>query len=266
MAISLTTKLRDEYDLLFSTCEIKASFSKQVGTIITKILANKARYRAAADPLSIPWPVVAAIHNMESSLRFTGHLHNGDPLSARTKNVPANRPVSGTPPFTWEESANDALTYEKLHLVTDWSVSGTLYRLEGYNGWGYRTHHPEIKTPYLWSFSNHYINGKYVGDGKWSATAISEQCGAAVILRRLAELGEASFPARPNQAASAPTPIAYSMSKSKSSQEVDRVLALQRWLNTHAGVFVKLDGVPGDRTSAAFKVVTGRYLPGDRRR
>ncbi len=48
-------------------------------------------------------------------------------------------------------------------------------------------------SPYLWSFSTHYQCGKYVADGRWSETAVSKQCGAAVLLRRLAEHGEGNF-------------------------------------------------------------------------
>jgi peptidoglycan hydrolase-like protein with peptidoglycan-binding domain len=46
-----------------------------------------------------------------------------------------------------------------------------------------------VKSPYLWSFSNHYTKGKYVGDGRWSETAVSQQCGAMVLLKRLQEAG-----------------------------------------------------------------------------
>ena len=46
-----------------------------------------------------------------------------------------------------------------------------LFRLEAYNGSGYRDKHPDVKTPYLWSFSNHYTRGKYVADGTVSGTA-----------------------------------------------------------------------------------------------
>jgi lysozyme family protein len=46
----------------------------------------------------------------------------------------------------------------------DWSLAGLLYRLEAYNGFGYRKHHPEVLTPYLWSFSS-TTAGKYVQDG-----------------------------------------------------------------------------------------------------
>src|SRR5215469_15940606 len=75
----------------------------------------------------------------------------------------------------------------------DWSISGMLYRLEAYNGFGYRIRHPEVLTPYLWSYSNHYVSGKYVADGTFSASAISNQCGAAVLLRRMAESGVIHF-------------------------------------------------------------------------
>ena len=64
-----------------------------------------------------------------------------------------------------------------------------LFRLEAYNGSGYRDKHPDVKTPYLWSFSNHYTRGKYVADGTFSGTAVSRQCGAAVLLKRLTQLG-----------------------------------------------------------------------------
>jgi hypothetical protein len=46
---------------------------------------------------------------------------------------------------------------------------------------------------------------------------------------------------------------------------VARALDLQRWLNTFPGIFVKENGIPGQRTSDAYKKVTGTYLPGDPR-
>jgi hypothetical protein len=127
---------------------------------------------------------------MEANMSFSTHLHNGDPLTDRTKHVPEGRPKAGKPPFTWEESARDALMLEGLARWKEWTIPGTLYKLEAYNGWGYRDHHPGVLSPYLWSFSNHYARGKYVGDGQWSATAVSRQCGAAVLLKRLEEKGQ----------------------------------------------------------------------------
>lgn len=62
-----------------------------------------------------------------------------------------------------------------------------LYLLEAYNGFGYRSQF--VPTPYLWSFSNLYSAGKFVADGKFDATAVSKQCGAAVMMRVLQERG-----------------------------------------------------------------------------
>ena len=55
------------------------------------------------------------------------------------------------------------------------------------------------------------------------------------------------------------------MHKSEDAATLKRVEDLQRWLNTFPGVFVKVDGIPGNDTSLAYKRVTGAYLPGDSR-
>jgi len=62
-----------------------------------------------------------------------------------------------------------------------------------------------------------------------------------------------------------PLVVPYSNRKSRDPEIVARAEALQRWLNGFDGIFVKVDGVPGDRTSEAYKKVTGNYLPGDPR-
>jgi lysozyme family protein len=122
---------------------------------------------------------------MECGFDFSAHLHNGDPLTARTIQVPKGRPAAGTPPFTWRESAVDALTMKKLDRVQDWSAPSMLHLLERYNGLGYRKR--GLPSPYLWSFSNHYEKGKFVKDGVYDPNAVSKQCGAAVMLRAVLE-------------------------------------------------------------------------------
>jgi hypothetical protein len=42
-------------------------------------------------------------------------------------------------------------------------------------------------------------------------------------------------------------------------------MALQRWLNGFPGIFVKVDGWAGERTSDAWRRVTGHHLPDDPR-
>ena len=108
-SIPLSAKLRSEYETLFNTCNIRPECAKEVNATVARIQANKSRYVALTQPLGIPWGVVAVIHCMETGLSFSKHLHNGDPLTARTVQVPPGRPKTGNPPFTWEESALDAL-------------------------------------------------------------------------------------------------------------------------------------------------------------
>ncbi len=177
--------LRSEYATLFTNCTVNDNRVVDVDAIIQRIFDNQTRYEAVGQQTSIPWYFIGIIHNMEASLRFTTHLHNGDPLTARTVHVPRGRPISGTPPFTWEDSAVDALTQHRLDRITDWNVCRMLFEMERYNGWGYRRYHPTVNSPYLWSFSNQYTSGKYVADGRWSATAVSAQAGGGTLLKRM---------------------------------------------------------------------------------
>ena len=75
----------------------------------------------------------------------------------------------------------------------DWTLERTLYRLEMYNGFGSRAH--GIKSPYLWGFSTYYVKGKYVSDKHYDENAVSDQCGAAVLLFALVRDGKIDRPA-----------------------------------------------------------------------
>lgn len=172
-----------QYQNLWDTMVVRDSVIPKLKTIVEKIISNKARYEKVVEKSKIPWQVVAAIHNMESDMLFTRHLHNGDPLTARTTHVPAGRPLGGNPPFTWEESAADALHLRGMDSVTDWSIPHMLLVIEGYNGFGYSRRN--LPSPYLWSGSNIYTKGKYVADGKFDPDAISKQIGAALIIKEL---------------------------------------------------------------------------------
>ena len=264
--VVLTPALRGEYVQLFDSCRIRPERGDDVESLVKQLLSNQPRYEKVAEALGIPWSFIAVIHNMESSQSFHKHLHNGDPLTARTVQPPPGRPKNGSPPFTWEQSAADALQLKRLGADTDWSLAGTLYQLERYNGFGYRLYHPHVLSPYLWGFSNHYSSGKYVADGTWSDSAVSKQCGAAVLLRRMAERGLVEFADQPRPTASSgPLVAGYSMQKPGDPALERQVVALQHWLNGFPGVFVKVDGIPGQRTSEAYRQVTGHYLPGDPR-
>ena len=170
-----------------------------VNAVADKIIANKDTYMKAQRASGIWWPVIAAIHNMESSLSFFRHLHNGDPLTGKTVNVPSGRPKTGSPPYTWEESAADALSM-KLTDEVDYldTPEEILWFCERYNGWGYQlgagqNTTPAKRSPYLWSKTNHWIKGKYVADGRFDANAGSSQVGVAAILKALEDKGSITF-------------------------------------------------------------------------
>lgn len=262
----LTEALRAEYQTLFDTCQIRPERQAEVNAAAAKIIAAEARYRGVGDPIGVPWYVIGVVHSLEAGSRFDRHLHNGDPLSARTVQVPKGRPPAGQAPFTWEQSANDALAFDKYLTWSDWSVPGILFKWESYNGWGYRSYHPEVKSPYLWSYTSHYTKGKYVADGTWSPTAVSKQTGAAALLRRLAERGIVSA-----QSFGTDPQLAKALAKSRGALRyrpnavTPGGAELQKFLNQFPGIFLREDGKLGEKTSDAYRQVFGQYLAGDPR-
>ncbi|MBW4548801.1 MAG: peptidoglycan-binding protein [Symplocastrum torsivum CPER-KK1] len=191
------SEMKDTYQQLWST--VKITDLSATDAVVSKVLSNRGRYKQAQRESGVWWPVIAAIHSLEASLSFNGHLHNGDSLRARTKNVPAGRPISGTPPFTWEESAADALAMKRTDKVNFLDTpEEILWYCERYNGWGFQTGAgrnttPPRRSPYLWSKTNHWIKGKYTSDGRFNPNAGSLQVGVAAILKRLEQLGHISF-------------------------------------------------------------------------
>lgn len=179
--------VKDEYRELFNSCEVRSQYRSTVEWYTSRILNEDSqdRWYKVAQGACCPWYFVSIIHAMEASFNFRSHLHNGDSLASRTRNVPSGRPKVWDPPNDWETSAIDALDYDGFVDQDDWSLERTLYRWELYNG--VRSRANGINTPYLWSFSNHYSRGKFVADNVWDPNAVSKQCGAAVMLKVLVE-------------------------------------------------------------------------------
>jgi len=175
--------LRQEYQECFDRCSTRQEFAGNVAYYVKRLKQGQPNYQLVEREVGVPWVFVGIIHGMECGFNFAGHLHNGDRLTARTVNVPKGLPKDSAPPFTWLQSALDALRLKKLDRVTDWSVPHMLYLLEGYNGFGYRRR--AMPSPYLWSFSNVYEKGKFVADGKFDPDAVSKQCGAALMLKAI---------------------------------------------------------------------------------
>ena len=255
---AFTPQIQSEYQRLFDSCFIRPDKNAEVDTILEKILKGRPFYEAVEKKLDIPWYFTGIIHCMEGSCNFKVHLHNGDPLTARTVQVPAGRPKKANPPFTCEVSAEDALMMKKFDTETDWTIPAMLFRMEGYNGFGYRKPTINIPSPYLWSYSNHYSKGKFIADGKFSPAAVSKQCGAAVLLRRFFEKQIAKqIPDRVSLIKQLGRQVNFSGNRFNAKAE-----ELQKLLNAN-GAFLKVDGKAGRNTSDAYFRVTGEFLPND---
>jgi len=156
----------------------KVKITRDCSAAAKGLVSAKPRYQAVEAKTGVPWFVIAVIHERESGQNWFANLAQGDPWSRVSVHVPAGRG-----PFrSWEEAATDALTDCAPYLARnrDWSIGGTLTRLEEYNGLGYAAR--GIPSPYLWAGTDRYTSGKYVRDGVYDASAIDSQPGCAGLL------------------------------------------------------------------------------------
>ena len=172
-----------EYLKNYSEATIDKDRMFEIAGVCKQIITNKAKYTAVSEKTGVPWQIIACLHYRESSLDFRGVLHNGERIlgtGRKTRLVPANRG-----PFkTWEEAAIDALFLKKGIFPKEWTIESKLYFAEQFNGLGYKKR-GEL-SPYIWAgTSKHDETGKYVADGKYSATATEKQLGVVAILKYL---------------------------------------------------------------------------------
>lgn len=170
--------------------EIHPQWVSRVDAAVDRYVANRSRYATIEKmrPSGVPARVVFVLHGRESTWSFRHHLHEGSPLTARTRWIPKDRPAAGNPPFTFEESAEDALYVLKSMHRWDWSaLQPLLQNIERYNGLGYQRR--GLPSPYLWSGTTAYVRGKFVADGKFSKLAVDKQIGCATILKRMRQRG-----------------------------------------------------------------------------
>lgn len=163
---------------------IPAALGPQFEAAANKIKEGKARYQAVEKLTGVPWQVIGVIHLREGNCDFNTYLGNGQKLNRKTTIVP-----KGRGPFSsWEDGAVDALKSAPPRTADnkDWSIGGTLNKLEEYNGLGYRQ--MGVASPYLWSGTDQYVKGKYVADHKYDAEAVDKQLGCAGVLKFLGYL------------------------------------------------------------------------------
>lgn len=149
-----------------------------IDSICHRLIDAKPRYQTVTAATHVPWPVIAVIHERESSQSWTASLAQGDPWNRPSIHVPAHRG-----PFrSWEAAASDALVICPPHAArwSDWTIGGALTLLEQYNGLGYAMR--VIPSPYIWSGTDQYHSGKYIADGHFDPDAIDQQTGCAALL------------------------------------------------------------------------------------
>ncbi len=173
--------LKNDYSEHWAKLEINANKLSQFQAAAHKITAGMAVYKSLETQTGIPWYFIGLLHYRESDCNFHTHLHNGDSLNARTYHVPAGRPRTGSPPFTFEFSALDALSDYKGQDWTKETIEKISFNSERFNGFGYRMH--GVPSAYLYAGTNQYIRGKYVSDGVWSASTVDTQLGCMGILK-----------------------------------------------------------------------------------
>ena len=168
---------QDQYEELFRDCQIVDPGKQQeVDDDIRGMRVHQDRYAALADQLGVPWYFVAVVHQREASGNFSQSVRDGHRLPAG---------------LSWEEDAL-AVMQEQCGGWHNWTLPGLLYRLEAYNGFGYRQY--QINSPYLWSFSTCYTRGKFVEDHRFDPVQVDAQPGTAVVLHRMMEQGLITIP------------------------------------------------------------------------
>ena len=166
----------------------QAKLTRDFTSIAKSLVAAKATYQAVAAKTGVPWPLIAVIHERESSQDWRRSLAQGDPWDRRSVHVPAGR----GPFASWEEAAVDALVNCPPYAArnADWSIGGALTLLERYNGLGYASR--GLPSPYLWSGTDQYIAGKYVRDGVYNPRAVDAQPGCAALLMAMIAIDPAA--------------------------------------------------------------------------
>lgn len=172
-----------DYLSMFNCCSVteEPRFLREIDSVCHVMLVHQDIYLTVQRFVSIPWPLIGVIHFRESNQYFTRHLHNGDPLTDRTVHVPEGRPQMGQPPYTWIESAADALS--NTWRPNAWDIPGCLEYLERYNGLGYQKR--SVNSPYLWGYTDKYVSGLYTSDGVFDPHKVESRPGCVALIKTL---------------------------------------------------------------------------------
>lgn len=164
----------------------KAQITRDASEVARRLAAApaKVRYQIISQQTTVPWFIIAVIHEREASQRWDRQLGQGDPLDKVSIHVP-----KGRGPFSdFTSGAVDALVRCEPFAARwkDWTAGGALTLLEQYNGLGYAS--KGLPSPYIWSGTDQYKSGKYVSDGVYDPAVVDKQLGCACVLRAMMQL------------------------------------------------------------------------------
>src|ERR1700722_1327471 len=147
---NLFQKYRAGYENNWQNMQIRHDSIDQAKKEAARLLTHKAIYQQIETITGVPYSFTALVHYRESGSDFNTYLGNGQPLNRVTTIVPKRRG-----PFRdFVDGAGEVLRIQGLGGATYWSVARMLFRLEGYNGYGY--HSRDVNSPYLYSGSTVY--------------------------------------------------------------------------------------------------------------
>jgi lysozyme family protein len=233
--------------------------------VAKRLVAAKQSYLTVSARTGIPYPFIAVTHQRESGQDWSRSLAQGDPWNHVSTHVPAGRG-----PFnSWEEAAYDALVNCGPYAARnkDWSIGGTLAKLEQYNGLGYLSR--GLPSPYIWSGTDQYNKGKYVADGVFDPGTVDKQLGCAGLIMAMMQLDPSiKFDETPVELVRDGVWLQTSLNKLGANPplEVDGIVGAAtrnavRAFQLDRGLVV--DGLVGPATFAAIDaaLLTGKKLP-----
>lgn len=187
MAIPTFEATRADYSALLMRAQVKPGWVPAYERAADYIVRNRARYESVARRMgTVPWQLIGCLHWREAEGSFAGVLHNGEKIlgtGRKTRLAPAGRG-----PFSnWEEAAIDALRIKGLEKIGDWPLERVAYEAERFNGFGYRMHYPDVKSPYLWAGTNNYTRGKYTSDGHFDRSHTDQQIGVMALYQMVVD-------------------------------------------------------------------------------
>ena len=188
---TLTRKLAGEYSVLYESCLVRPK-SQSGGRADRPAGSRRTRGATTRWPRrsKMPWYVVAVIHSMEVGRRF----HPPSPQRRPVEKPDDAR--SGRTPEDRQTAVHVGGERDRRFSATRASPRGRTGASRGRSTSSRATTAGAIATttrpcsrPTSGASRTTTREGKYVADGRFSPTAVSQQCGAAVLLKRLQDGG-----------------------------------------------------------------------------